>query len=151
MSYSGIYLDAKDPQRVVEVVEREFGLAAGQVHLVLGEGSPPSGPGWPAVVVTCDPVERTVEIEVEFEEPFPAPGGDLSALEFAKVLCGGVGCRAYVSSAGLTPNQWILVTPEGGHGVVLTDDDAGEGGLQPVFAYALIEGAPEIPVWSETG
>ncbi|MCD0446991.1 hypothetical protein LO763_25565 [Glycomyces sp. A-F 0318] len=61
---------------------------------------------------------------------------------------------AAAAAFGLAEGEWVLVTPEGGHGIVALRAEPdngvdGEPGWDIAFAFDAIPGAPELQVVAE--
>ncbi|MBO3731667.1 DUF6189 family protein [Glycomyces niveus] len=115
---------------------------------VLVDGVPvPGTPDRPAVLIQHDPSNGDMSVEFWAGCDFGRLVDGAPVLEVARKLSRSTGASAMLDAHGLTPNQWVLVTSAGGHGVVMVDGEASdEGRWEILFAYEPIEGALNLPV-----
>lgn len=105
-------------------------------------------PEAPIALVSHDPGNGARTVRFDAGTEFGTHVGGASVLDVAKALCGSLGTAAMLGPRGLTPNQWVLVTAAGGHGVVMLDGDAADEGRWEIrFAYEPIKGAPSLPLF----
>ncbi len=121
MTYSLYVEDGGLADRVPGYLRETYGLESTNVLLVERDSESPFG--W----------ELTVA---------PAVGG-VSELEFTRRLCGTLGVRALIDPGTPYPDRWVLVTRDGSHGWVHTDED---GSLRIEYALEPIAGELDLEV-----
>ncbi|WP_123665609.1 hypothetical protein [Actinocorallia herbida] len=139
-------LEGPSPFDVRAAVVEGFGLPVDEIGILV-DGEPAAGmPESPMVLVTADPGSGVQGVTFNAGRVFVARTGGATELSVAKTLCRALGTGAMLGPHGLTPNQWVLVTAEGGHGVVMVDGEASDEGRWEIrFAYEAVEGAPHLP------
>ncbi|MEU5881831.1 hypothetical protein [Spirillospora sp. NPDC047279] len=141
-----LYLpEAPDPFEVRAATAERFPIRPERIGVVVNDAPAPGMPDRPSVLITAAPAsgDRTVILDAGPE--FVDLTGGASELAVAKALCRRLGTTAMLGPHGLTPNQWMLVTAAGGHGIVMVDGAASdEGRWEILFAYERIEGAPDL-------
>jgi hypothetical protein len=138
--YSFDFLDGPDPAAVVSAVAEVFAVPRDRIGVLVNGRSSPGAAEEPIGLVSQGPGSVGFEAGTEFG----AHVGGASVLEVAKALSKALGSGAMLRPRGLTPNQRVLVTAAGGHGVVMLDGAETEPRRWILFAYEPISGAPEL-------
>ncbi|MCD0445924.1 hypothetical protein LO763_20135 [Glycomyces sp. A-F 0318] len=115
--------------------------------IATGVGDEYTGPKQPLVYL-ADTAGRP-RVTVWAADEFFASRPGTTALTVATALCARLGCRALLDTYGMNPVEWMLVTPEGGRGMIseLHEDELAPGQDWGVdLAYEPILGAPELRV-----
>ncbi|GAB2840792.1 hypothetical protein GCM10022221_45110 [Actinocorallia aurea] len=134
-----------DPSAVRAAVAACFPVRPERIGVLVDGEFAPDDPERPAVLITADAGSAGLVFDAGRE--FAELTGGAGELAVAMALCRALDTVALLGPHGLTPNQWVLVTAAGGHGVVLADGEAAdEGRWDLLFAYEPIEGAPGLPL-----
>ncbi|MCA2229310.1 hypothetical protein [Nonomuraea aurantiaca] len=145
IGYSLYLLGAPDPFEVRAAIAERFPIRPERIGIVI-DGEHASGmPDRPSVLITADPASGGETVTFDAGREFADLTGGASELAVAKALCRRLDTNAMLGTHGLTPDEWMLVTAAGGHGIVMVDDDASvEGRWEILFAYEPIKGAPGL-------
>ncbi|THV39766.1 hypothetical protein [Glycomyces buryatensis] len=139
--------DPSDPFAVAAATAECFPVPPERIGVMVDDVPAPGTPDRPLALVQHSPAEGAASVEFSAGPEFVGLVGGVSELAVARSLCRAVGASAMLGAHGLTPNQWMLVTAVGGHGVVMVDGDASDDGRWEIlFAYEPIEDAPDLPV-----
>lgn len=145
-NYALYLFDPSDPFAVAAATAACFPVPSEDIGLVVDGAPAPGTPDRPVVLIQHEPAAGTGSVEFSAGTEFSRLVGGVSELAVAQSLCRVTGMSAMLSAHGLTPNQWVLVTGVGGHGVVMVDGDASdEGRWEILFAYEPIDGALDLP------
>lgn len=140
-------LHVTDPFPIATATTEVFSIPSERIGVTINDLPAPGTPDRPAVLIEHATGSGQESTRFFAGTEFARTVGGSSELEVARSLCAATGASAMLGAHGLTPNQWVLVTGAGGHGVVMVDGDASDDGRWEIqFAYEPIEGAAELPV-----
>ncbi|MCD0445918.1 hypothetical protein LO763_20105 [Glycomyces sp. A-F 0318] len=148
--YMFYFHEGPQPEAVAAAAVAEFGVppeAIGRER----EGEY-TGPDEPMVLLTA--FATMPRVDVSAGRGFFDLAAGASELTVAKAWSHRLGYRAMLSAFGLHEDEWVLVTPEGGHGIVEVREnpDAGpdeDTGWDIAHAFEPIPGAPELHIVTE--
>lgn len=142
-SFALAYEGDLDPDLLIRALGE---LDVPAARLLIGDFDPDAGREGPAVWLKPGqpgiPYSTVLDGHFEGEQP-----PHRSPLEWARLLTPQLGVRCLVDDGTSHPDRYYLVTPQGGWGTVVVDEDAAdEGELRIDHALTPIEGAPELEV-----